>query len=54
MQYREMKKLGMRPSLLGFGCMRFPCVDGDLQAAIVEKEAEAMIDQAMAEGVTLL
>ena len=51
MQYREMKRLGMAPSLLGFGCMRFHCEGGDLNAAILEEEAEALIDRAMAAGV---
>jgi len=24
MEYRSMDKLGVKPSMLGFGCMRFP------------------------------
>ena len=28
MEYRAQKKLGVEPSLLGFGCMRFPTLEG--------------------------
>ena len=48
MEKREMKKLGIATSLLGFGCMRFPTVDGKIDEAAAEK----MLDQAMAQGVT--
>lgn len=49
MEYREMKNLGVSPSMLGFGCMRFPqCADGTID----EVEAERMIEKAIAEGVT--
>lgn len=50
MDYRKMDKLGVSPSLLGFGCMRFPTLDGKID----EKEAEAMIDRAMTAGVTYI
>ena len=49
MEYREIKNLGISPSMLGFGCMRFPqSADGTIDQA----EAERMMDKAMAEGVT--
>ncbi len=49
MEKREMKKLGIETSLLGFGCMRFPTTpDGKID----EVAAEKMLDQAMAQGVT--
>lgn len=49
MEYRTMEKLGIAPSLLGFGCMRFPMTaDGKID----EKKAEEMIDLAMESGVT--
>lgn len=44
-----MKNIGVSPSMLGFGCMRFP-QNGD--GTIDEIEAERMIDKAIAEGVT--
>lgn len=44
-----MDKLGIAPSLLGFGCMRFPTLeDGKIDEVIAEK----MLDEAMAQGVT--
>lgn len=49
MEYREMEKLGIRTSLLGFGCMRFPTNE---DGSINEKEALAMIDKAYQSGVT--
>ncbi len=49
MTKREMKNLGISPSLLGFGCMRFPTTaDGKIDEAL----AEQMLDDAMARGVT--
>ena len=51
MEYRQLEKLGISPSLLGFGCMRFPkTADGKID----EKEAEKMIDHAIASGVTYI
>lgn len=49
MEYRKMEKLGISPSVLGFGCMRFPLLE---DGKIDEAEAERMLDQAMASGVT--
>lgn len=51
MEYRAMEKLGVSPSLLGFGCMRFPL---DEKGNIDETEAEKMIDKAIAAGVNYL
>ena len=49
MEKRKMDKLGIAPSLLGFGCMRFPTLaDGKIDEVIAEK----MLDEAMAQGVT--
>lgn len=51
MEYREFEKLGVSPSLLGFGCMRFPLLDN---GKIDEVEAERMIDHAIKSGVTYI
>ena len=48
MEYRAQKKLGVEPSLLGFGCMRFPTLEG---GAIDEEQATAMLDRAREGGV---
>lgn len=51
MEYRKIEKLNIAPSLLGFGCMRFPKkADGTID----EQEAEKMIDHAIANGVTYI
>jgi predicted aldo/keto reductase-like oxidoreductase len=51
MKKRSFPKLDVNPSLLGFGCMRFPLnADGNID----EVEAEKMIDKAMAAGVTYI
>ena len=51
MEYRSMEKLGISPSMLGFGCMRFPkTADGNID----EKEAERMLDRAISAGVTYI
>lgn len=51
MEYRSMEKLGISPSMLGFGCMRFPkTADGNID----EKEAERMLDAAISAGVTYI
>lgn len=48
MEYRQIDKLGVAPSLLGFGCMRFPVhADGTIN----EPEAQKMLDHAFAQGV---
>ena len=47
MEYRELNE-EYQPSLLGFGCMRFPL---DAQGNINEAEAERMLDTAIAHGV---
>lgn len=51
MEYRKMEKLGIAPSMLGFGCMRFPTLPG---GEINEEEAEKMLDHAIAAGVTYI
>lgn len=53
MECREMKmETGTeRPSLLGFGCMRFPLTP---EGTICEPEAEKLLDQAMQAGVTYI
>ena len=49
MEKRLMENLGISPSLLGFGCMRFPVTaDGKIDEATAEK----MLDRAMEMGVT--
>lgn len=50
MEYRKMKN-GYQPSLLSFGCMRFPLND---DGNINEEEAENMIDRAIQQGVTYI
>lgn len=51
MEYRSMEKLGISPSMLGFGCMRFPkTADGNID----EAEAERMLDRAISAGVTYI
>lgn len=51
MEYRNFEKLGIAPSLLGFGCMRFPL---NKDGSICEPEAEKMLDTAIAAGVTYI
>ena len=48
MEYREMEKLNIETSLLGFGCMRFPTTGS---GKISRARAEKMIDTAMQAGV---
>ncbi len=51
MKYRTMDKLGVSPSLLGFGCMRFPKKE---DGTIDEAEAERMLDHAIQSGVNYI
>jgi hypothetical protein len=48
MEFRKIDKLGIETSLLGFGCMRFPC---NKDGSINETEALQMIDTAYKAGV---
>ncbi len=48
MEYREFEKLGIKTSLLGFGCMRFPL---NSDGSINEEMAERMIDTAYQAGI---
>lgn len=49
MEKREMEKLGVMPSLLGYGCMRFPT---NADGSIDEAETEKLLDAAYEAGVT--
>ena len=51
MEYRNLEHLGVSPSLLGFGCMRFPLNE---DGSICEPEAEKMLDTAIEAGVTYI
>ena len=51
MEHRKLEKLGIAPSLLGFGCMRFPLTK---EGNINEAEAEKMLDTAIAAGVNYI
>ena len=51
MEYRKFEKLGVSPSMLGFGCMRFPTTQ---TGSIDEPRAEKMLDAAIAAGVTYI
>lgn len=48
MEYRSLDRLGISPSLLGYGCMRFPT---DAQGRIDEPRAAALLDTAYRAGV---
>ena len=48
MEYRTIPGLGVRPSLLGYGCMRFPTLP---QGGIDEPAAKALLDRAIQGGV---
>lgn len=50
MEKRMIEKLGVETSLLGFGCMRFPQIDGKID----EAQAEQLIDRAIANGVNYI
>ncbi len=47
MEYRKIKSNKLLPSLLGFGCMRFPMKDGEID----KEEAKKMMDYAYSKGV---
>lgn len=51
MEYREMKNTAIKPSLLGFGCMRFPLLEN---GKIDRIKAEEMMDVAIKAGVTYI
>lgn len=51
MEMRKMENLGIETSLLGYGCMRFPT---NAEGKIDRKEAERLLDKAIAEGVNYI
>lgn len=53
MEYRKMKN-GAVPSLLGFGCMRFPTIKRDGKDVIDREKASAMLDTAIKSGVNYI
>ena len=50
MQYRTIGKTGIKLSILGFGCMRFPVLNND-EGRINEPETEQMLVEAIKSGV---
>ena len=50
MEYRNLEKLNIKTSLLGFGCMRFPLKEGKIDRALSKK----MVDYAFANGVNYI
>jgi predicted aldo/keto reductase-like oxidoreductase len=55
MKYRDLGKLGTKASVLGFGCMRLPTLDGNAQSeAIDEAETVRMIRQAVDRGLNYI
>lgn len=50
MEKRKLDKLGIETSLLGFGCMRFPTTDGEIDVA----RTADMIDRALKAGVNYI
>lgn len=53
MEYRKMKN-GAIPSLLGFGCMRFPTIKKDGKDVIDREKSSAMLDTAIKSGVNYI
>lgn len=49
MEKRKMENIGAEPSMLGFGCMRFPTLE---DGSINEAEGEKMLNYALDHGVT--
>ena len=53
MEYRNFGKTNTKPSLLGFGCMRFKTMKNEEGIDVIdEKETEKMLDYAYEHGVT--
>jgi predicted aldo/keto reductase-like oxidoreductase len=50
MLYRQAGKTGQKLSILGFGCMRLPVIDGKAHQ-IDEEKAQAMVDYAIRNGI---
>jgi len=50
MEYRNLKKLNIKTSLLGFGCMRFPTKEGKVDRTL----AKSMVDYAVSNGVNYI
>ena len=51
MEYKTVKKMGISPSMLGYGCMRLPLLE---DGKIDEPEAERLLDTAITAGVTYI